>query len=130
MCYVGPTTDLMAYMPLYMLIFLVYFHFLLSAAIDVLCFKFTGPSISNTDNCTAHCFEKNLICTTEFTELEITEENIDCIKSDKAKWSKDYHPSYNVKDGSCEGFKEINTEKLVIKLMCQLICKEFVFAFD
>ena len=78
-------------------------------------FVVIGTSISEDDNCTSHCYGKNLTCSTELTTL-LVEKNSNCTNSSKTAWSKDYHPSYNIISHSCEGYKQINNEKACDKV--------------
>lgn len=73
-----------------------------------------GPSISGSDNCTLHCYKKNLTRSTDFTAFLI--KNINCTKSSSTTWSKSYHPSYNTTSNSCEGYQKINNTKACDKV--------------
>ena len=75
---------------------------------------YLGPSVSTDDNCTSHCDNKNLICSAEFTEIDV--KNINCNKSAEDKWSQDYHPSYDERTRTCKGFKETNTQRACDKV--------------
>ena len=83
------------------------FHFITS-------FLLIGPSISGSNNCTSHCYKKNMTCSTDFTAFSI--ENINCTKSCSTTWSKRYHPSYNSTSNLCEGYKKINNTKACDKV--------------
>ena len=84
-------------------------------SITVTRFVLIGPSISEDDNCTSHCYNKTLICSTELTTL-LLEKNINCTNSSKITWSKYYHPSYNITLHSCEGYEKINNTKACDKV--------------
>lgn len=78
-------------------------------------FLLIGTSISEDENCTSHCYGKNLTCSTELTAL-LVEKDINCTNSSKTTWSKDYHPSYNIISHSCEGYVKINNAKACDKV--------------
>ena len=70
-----------------------------------------GPSISKDSNCTSYCANKNLTCSTEFTEISI--ESLNCNRPSNTSlhiWHKEYHPSYNQDSQLCEGFKQTNAQ--------------------
>ena len=71
--------------------------------------------MSEDDNCTSHCYGKNLTCSTELTTL-LVEKNNNCANSSKTAWSKDYHPSFNITSHSCEGYEKINNTKACDKV--------------
>lgn len=73
-----------------------------------------GLSISGNENCTLHCYKKNLTCSTDFTAFLV--KNINCKKSSSSKWSKSYHPSYNTSSNSCEGYEKIINTKTCDKV--------------
>ena len=73
-----------------------------------------GPSISGSDNCTLHCYKKNLTRSTDFTAFLI--KNINCTKSSSTKWFKSYHPSYNTSSNSSESYEKIINTKACDKV--------------
>ena len=80
-------------------------------------FFFIGPFISKDNNCTSYCANKNLTCSSEFTEVSI--ERLNCSKPSNTslhKWYEEYHPSYNQDSQLCEGFKQTNTQKACNKV--------------
>ena len=78
-------------------------------------FVLIGTSISEDDDCTSHCYGKNLTCSTELTTL-LVDKNINCTNSSRTSWSEDYHPSYNTTSHSCEGYEKINNTKACNKV--------------
>ena len=77
-------------------------------------FLLIGPSISGNNNCTSHCYKKNMTSSTDFTAFSI--ENINCTKPSNTTWSKRYHPSYSSTSSLCEAYKKINNTNACDKL--------------